>query len=296
MHIPLLDLKYKGKKVGFAIKTMEEIDLQNKGINDVPHRHNYYTVLWARKACGTHHIDYKEHPIQPNIVFFVGPGQVHKVETKPEPVGWVILFTKEFLQENYIPESFIKNLGLFSDITDTPPLTIDKKTEEKLADITSHLQQAFEEDNLFKDTVLGAYLKLFLIECNRLTDSKQKEISHSVQSGKSIVLNFKELLESNFHTWHQVSKYAEDLAISPDYLNNVIKTSTGKNAKEFIQERILLEAKRLGVHTDLSSKQIAYQLGFDDPSYFSKFYKNIEGISFTEFRNKLEKEIIGSSY
>ncbi len=292
MDIPSLDLTYNGQQVGFALKKMEEIYLQTKGEKGVPHRHNYYTVLWARNACGKHQIDYKEYLIKPNIVFFVSPGQVHNVITKPYPQGWVILFTRGFLQQNYISEDFIKNIGLFSDITDTPPLVINEETEKRLVEIAQHLGNTFKEDNPFKLDVIASYLKLFLVECNRLADEKTSQSNHTLQAGRLILKNFKELLDKKFSEWHRVSYFAEALSISPDYLNNVVKSSTGKTAKGFIQERILLEAKRLGLHTEMSSKQIAYQLGFDDPSYFSKFYKNIEGRSFRDFRLQLNKEIL----
>lgn len=98
-------------------------------------------------------------------------------------------------------------------------------------------------------------------------------------------------MESAFVKWHKVGQYANEMNISPDYLNNVIKTNIGITAKEFIQNRVVLEAKRLGVHTGLSSKEIAYNIGFDDPSHFSKFYKNVTGESFTNFRNTLNKSM-----
>jgi len=92
------------------------------------------------------------------------------------------------------------------------------------------------------------------------------------------------LLEKNYSQWHQVNTYAMQLNITPDYLNNVIKSSIGKTAKELIVQRIIMEAKRLGLHTVLSLKEIAFALGFEDPSHFSKFYKNETGQPFSDFR------------
>ncbi|NJO90517.1 MAG: AraC family transcriptional regulator [Chloroflexia bacterium] len=79
--------------------------------------------------------------------------------------------------------------------------------------------------------------------------------------------------------------------MSPDYLNSVIKSGVGKTAKELIQQRIILESKRYGLHTQLTTKEIAYKLGFEDPSHFSRFFKTSEGISFAQFRLDVEKKL-----
>jgi len=291
-NIPSYELSHEGEKMLFAFRTMEEIFIRTKGKPDTPHRHNYYTVLWARKACGKHFIDYVEYPIKPNQIFFVSPGQVHNVNTDPDPQGIVLMFTREFLLKNYINEDFIINMGLFSDITNIPPLQIDNKGSKRLSEITKNISEAFRENSPFKNDLIGAHLKLFLIECNRYAIKPETENIQAIQSGKIILKEFKGLLENKFGAYHKVNDNASFLSVSPDYLNNVIKSSLGKTAKEFIQQRIVLEAKRLGIHTHLSSKEIAYQLGFESPSHFSKFFKNIEKKSFSEFRESLQKSLL----
>ena len=95
---------------------MEVIYEQARGKSDVPHRHDYYTVLFVNSAKGTHVIDFKEHPISNSEMHFVSPGQVHQVILEEEPRGWVITFSKDFLAENNIEESFITNINLFQPI------------------------------------------------------------------------------------------------------------------------------------------------------------------------------------
>jgi AraC family transcriptional activator of pobA len=289
--IPSLDLMHNNEKVSFAFRTMEEIFERNGNTPDVPHRHEYYTILWAKKVCGQHFIDYKEYLIRPNYIFFVNPGQVHQVITYGYPEGFVIMFTNEFLHQNHISEDFIANLGLFSCSSTTPPLQISDEAVARLNDTVENLKAAFHDTGLYRNEKLGAYLKLFLIECNKYAPEPETDNTQILQSGRIILKNFRMLVEKNLNRWHKVSDYSEQLNITPDYLNNVIKTTIGKTAKEFIQERIILEAKRLGVHTQLTTKEIAYQLGFDDPSHFSKFFKNIEEQAFSDFRTILEKNI-----
>lgn len=292
MDIPSIDLLHKGAPTDFAFRTMEEIEkhVKSENIKDVPHRHNYYTILWAKQACGQHFIDYKEYQIKPNKVFFVSPGQVHQVVVGKGASGVVIMFTQQFLRKNHINEEFIQNMGLFSDTYNVPPLYIDSKGNDRLNHIVSEIKTAFEDDEPFKMDRLGAFLKLFVIECNRYATIPKEDFPEVDQSGKQIVKQFKSELENNFSQWHKVNDYADALNITPDYLNSVIKSAIGKSAKEYIQKRIITEAKRLGVHTQMSSKQIAYELGFDDPSHFSRYFKNLESISFSEFRKQLLRE------
>jgi AraC family transcriptional regulator, transcriptional activator of pobA len=101
------------------------------------------------------------------------------------------------------------------------------------------------------------------------------------------VKNFKELVESHFHEWHQVQDYASALSVTPGYLNDVIRESLPLSAKEYIQSRLILEAKRISLYTKKSGKEIGYDLGFEDPSHFSKFFKLQTGQSLAEFKSGL---------
>ncbi len=290
--IPSLDLVHNDQKVTFAFRTMEEIFEKRGNTPDVPHRHNYYTVLLGKKVCGLHYIDYVEFPIKPNCIFFVNPGQVHQVITYGEPEGVVIMFSTEFLSRNHISEDFLTNLGLFSSTAATPPLEISPDAGKDLENIVENIKNVFHDTNPFRADLLGAYLKVFLIECNKLLPVPNIENTQVLEAGKIILRSFKGLVEKHFATWHKVSEYASELNITPDYLNSSIKNAIGKTAKEFIQERIILESKRLGIHTQLSNKEIAFQVGFDDPSHFSKFFKKTEGKSFSDFRTQLEKSMV----
>ena len=279
-NIYSLDLKYNNAPASFIIKTMEEIGSQV----DDPHRHNYYTVIWPYTATGKHFVDFKEYAIIPHHIFFVSPEQVHQVITNPEPTGIVILFTPEFLQKNSIKEDFISNLKLFRDSDETPPLPISDPMKINLKFFVDAILDAFHSDNDMKYETIGAYLKLFLIECNGHCSLIPETNTQNIEVGRSIVKRFKELVEKQYSSWHQVKDYADALNVSPGYLNEVIKDSINKSAKEYIQNRLILESKRLSIFTGKSIKEIGYSLGFDDPSHFSKFFKNNAGISFQDFK------------
>jgi AraC family transcriptional regulator, transcriptional activator of pobA len=282
-----LDLIYKGVPVPFVIKTMEDIDEAAGGITDNPHRHNYYTIIWPFSATGRHIIDFREYLIIKDHIFFVSPWQVHQVIADPHPTGYVILFTPEFLEKSSIRNDFIVNLKLFRGSDETPPLKVEDIMASTLRIFADNMRSAFEtQDDMYLERI-GAYLKLFLIECNGHCSISPGTNLQNIEVSKTIVRNFKSLVEKNYSRWHQVKYYAEELNVTPNYLNEVIRSSLSIPAKEFVQNRLVLEAKRMILFTEKSSKEIGYDLGFEDPSHFSKFFRINTGQSLIEFRDSI---------
>ena len=282
-----LELKYNGSPAHFVFKSMEEIDEAAGGISDYPHRHNYYTVIWPFGATGKHIIDFREYTISRDNIFFVSPWQVHQVITDPGPTGYVILFTSEFLNRNSIRQDFVSNLKLFRDSDDTPPLPVNSEMASKLKLFADSMKEAFQSQTEMSLETAGAYLKLFLIECNGHCSLNPVSNPQNAEVSKNLVRNFRDLVEKNHYRWHQVQNYAEALNVTPNYLNEVIKSAMNIPAKEIIQSRIILEAKRMAYFTEKSIKEIGFDLGFDDPSHFSKFFKNNTSQSLLEFRESI---------
>jgi AraC family transcriptional regulator, transcriptional activator of pobA len=291
-EIPTQELTHRNEKVFFAFRTMEENHERTGGKPDVPHRHDFYTIILVKNAAGKHFVDYVEYQIKPNIIFFVSPDQVHQVVVEGDiPSGDIIMFNTDFLLRYSIDEEFIFNLGLFSCGTGTPPLLIPEVGMNKLIYLSGEISAAFNNEETYKFEVIAAFVKLFLIECNKYAVPSQNLNPQNLQSGRPLIKDFRELLNRHFSDWHKVNDYAFALNITSDYLNNVLKSNLGKTAKEMIFDRIILEAKRLGLHTELTSKEIAYRLGFDDPSHFSKFFKNETNESFSDFRVALLQKL-----
>ncbi len=294
--IPAYELFHKGREENFAIRTTKDVMQMYGDHYDIPHSHNYYTVLWSHNESGRHIIDYKEYTMKTNDVFFVSPGQVHQVWHTAGAQETVILFTCNFLTANGLSSGFISNMKLFSDLYNTPPISLPSRSVSEMTWWIEKMKEEFESVDDFRFGKIGAYLKLFLIECNKYAQSQSFTGNTQIlQVGGILVQKFKQLLELKFKEWHKVSDYAAELNVSSDYLNTAIKTTEGRNAKELIQQRIILEAKRMGIHTDMSTKEIAYSVGFSDPSHFSRFFKNTEGDSFGSFRTTLNKELTSNT-
>ena len=272
-------------KVDFNLQRMEDIFELAKGKTDLPHRHDYYTVLFVEKGKGKHIIDFQVFPFQKLEVHFVSPGQVHQVALTQKPKGWVLTFSKAFLAENNIQESFISNINLFHPFGDSPPLEVDEETFERLLRIITEMESCIPLDLNYRNRALGALLQLFLIYCNNsrsLNTTQLEEENASV----CILRDFKNLVETKYVEWHKVSNYASQIHISPKHLSQTVKNFTGITAKEVIQDRLLLEAKRLLLHTDLNIKDIAYKIGFEEPLHFSGFFKRKAERSPSEFRKE----------
>ena len=279
------NLKQRKHSLDFRLESMETIYQKAKGKPDRPHRHDYYTVLFVSKAKGKHVIDYKTYPFGNLEVHFVSPGQVHQVVVTSKPKGYVITFSRDFLAENNIPESFIQNINLFKEIGENPPLQLDENTYQKLNRVILEMYECLPKDLLYRKRALGALLQLFLIYSNNslLLDEKQLDEENP---NVCILRDFKTLVDEKFQEMHKVNAYAELMNLSSKHLSQTIKNQTGKTAKNLINDRLLLEAKRLLLHTDLSVKEIAYQLGFEEPLHFSGFFKKQAKKSPSEFRGK----------
>ena len=270
--------------INFRIARMEDIWEERKGAPDVPHRHDFYTVLLIKKANGEHTIDFNAFPMSGNEVFFVGPGQVHQIVEKEKSFGFVFMFSLEFLTRNNVPLNFIEDLNLFNDYGHTPPLPLHQDELEKLTGFCIQMKELYDAPVKFIDQALGSLLQLFLINCNNLC-TLSFDNTQNREAGNTILKNFKQLVNNKYSEWHGTTEYANELNVTPDHLNRVVKSLSGKTAKDYIQSRIVVAAKRLLYFSDESLKEISWELGFSEPANFSAFFKKSTGKSPSEYRN-----------
>ncbi|HEY8366524.1 MAG TPA: helix-turn-helix transcriptional regulator [Bacteroidia bacterium] len=281
LRIPEINLQSE-----FIVKTLEEEDRKKKKKEGQPHRHNFFTVIWIHEGSGVHQIDFKDFPIEKGYVHFVSPQQVHWFKNNPGIKGWLFLFNVNFLESCGITNRFMKALGLFTGYAQAEPLLIPENQFERLNTLCKMAQAESDPSKAFHIEMAATYIKQFLIECSRIKGC-DKNWDFELHSDNRILQQFLENLEQNFQQVHKVAEYAAMQNITPNYLNEVIKESSGRSAKEHIQNRIILEAMRYATHSDMNTKETAFTLGFDDPAHFSKFFKKCKGIDFTSFRDQI---------
>lgn len=269
--------------VNFGISKMEDIYTKRNGKVDEPHRHNFYTVLVVKKAKGVHKIDFNTYQLSNHQVFFVAPGQVHQVVETEKSLGYAMTFSNQFLIENSIPLSFINSLNLFQNYGQSPPLLPAKEQFDVIEGFTENIFKLFNSDSHMKTLSIGSFVKLLLIECNNICSINPIE-SEIDASGVHLIRTFKNAVDSHFKKEHSTTFYASMLYITPDHLNRTVKAKIGETAKDYIQARIITEAKRLLYFTDLTNKEIAYELGFSEPANFSAFFKKHTQLSPSNFK------------
>lgn len=281
---PLLELPQSMVNVPFEIHTMDWIARNRLEQNAIPHRHNYFVIIWVKKGTGTHLIDLETYQLEDNSVYCITPGQVHQLNATGEADGFVISFMAEFLggaEENY---DLLFNTGLFYTFSNSPVIKVNEEMGIEMQDAVNKMLKEFNNFFILRAEILRGFLKIFLIYLTRQYERPKESEAHS--KSIDLVKQFFALVEKNYTTKKMVTDYAEELAVTPNHLNEVVKKITGSPASHHIQQRIILEAKRQAVYSRVTMKEIAYELGFDDTAHFSKFFKNASGESFSEFRNR----------
>ncbi len=269
-----------------VIKTMEQINGEYSQEALLPHRHNFYTIIWVKEAEGEHLIDFTNYIVQPNTLYFISQEQIHHLKLKNNPQGFVIMFNDDFLVQCGLYIEFIHRLGFFYQSTIVEPLQLSDEITDFLHQLVVRLQNETESLDEFTHETAATLLKLFLLTCKRIAQKQDDTLMKRLPTNRAfnIVKEFKVLVNQHFITKHKVSDYAEMMDFTASYLNQTIKQEGGITPKDFIIQRIMVEAKKMALFTEMSAKEVANALGFDDPAHFSKLFKNTEGINFSNFR------------
>lgn len=244
-------------------------------------------IIWVKAGGGTHYIDADRYDIKPNSVYCITPGQVHWFQQNTPTDGYEISFASEFIcltEDNY---ELLFNSRLFYSFEKTSVLSIGPESQDQLDQVVQNLVREFSNFFLLRSELLRSYLKIFLLYLSR----QFQRLSESSSNAKSfeLVKAFFALLHKNYASKKMVADYADNLAISPNHLNETVKKMTGFPASEHIKQRVVLEAKRQAIYTDVSLKEVAYSLGFDDQAHFSKFFKNVSGINFSDYKKEINQ-------
>jgi AraC family transcriptional regulator, transcriptional activator of pobA len=271
----------------FVYRTMEAIEAVRTSGRELPHRHDFFTVMVVEQGDGLHQIDFKDHVLADNTLYFIAPEQVHHVELKEGTSlrGHVVMFTDDFLLQHSLSPARLTELELFFNCYEAKPLSLELSDMQVLLPHLEQIQTEYHSPSPERFEMLGALLKLLLLECRRLKRQKVVVNQPLEHRQATIVRQFKNEVERKFTTWHQVADYAQAQNLTANYLNEIIKAETGSSAKSIIQDRLVLEAKRLALYSDLSAKEVAFTLGYEDVAHFSKFFKKCVGVNFSIFRD-----------
>lgn len=250
-----------------------------------PHRHDFYEVLYLSNGSGFHIIDSNKYEIKPPCIFFLSPGQAHRLEFSSDIDGFIFLFTAEFYLLNQSNKNKLLEFPFFFSVSqNSPPLVIKDKDDDVF--IRTLFIRGCKETGKYEESgeIIHSVLELILLTCSSL----YPEELITVQKGKGqiIVKRFLKLIEENYQNNLSVTEYANMLAISPNHLTQMVKQITGKTSIGLLQEKLIAETKRLLIHTNLSVSEISDMMSFDDQSYFTKYFKNKVGITPNQYRKE----------
>ena len=247
-------------------------------------RADHYRIYWIEDGSGVYDIDFKEFEINGSGIFCVSPGQMFSVKTEKVKTAYVISFDKEF----YCVEAHGKEIAcnglIFNNIHRASGVSVDKSEMATFGNLVQSMIGELKNPGNAHREMLETYLRMFLIHTLRLLNLQEIQSSGDSHQNNKMVQDFIALVDKHFRNKHSVSEYASELFISPKSLSKKLKALRYPTPTEMIQERILLEAKRSLKYTGESVKSIAYDLGFDDPAYFSRLFSKKEGMTPLEYR------------
>jgi len=251
-----------------------------------PHRHDFFEVLFLQKGSGYHVIDDNKYEIKPPCVFFMSPGQAHKLELSHDIEGYIFIFTSDFYLLNRSNQDSLIEFPFFYTIhQDNPPLLVNNESDVRF--LETLFRQGIAEIEQSGDHIsemLRAILDLILTTCSARYPLNDNLLNKG--KGQFLVKRFFHLIEENKQKNLLLSDYANIIGVTANHLTQTVKVLTGKTSLQIIKAKQLLEIKRLLVHTNLNISEIGNQLNFQDQSYFSKFFKRETGLTPLQYRGE----------
>jgi AraC-like DNA-binding protein len=267
--------------------TLSAVQFEKACVFNKPEQVEGYSIYWIKEGKGVYNIDFKSYSFDGNILFFLSPGQVFSIESESIKEAYKLSFVKDFYCIQTHDKEIACNGVLFNNIYETPFVKLFDTDIKRLDFILENLIFEFESPEVAQYDMLQSYLKQFIIHSVRI----KKEYQFQKQNFESeLFKNFSLLVEQNFKTLHSVTDYANRLGLSPKSLTKHFNNVGVVTPSDFIKDRIILEAKRKLLYTNSSVKQIAYDLGFNDSAYFTRFFKKALSESPLQFKKTFKAQ------
>lgn len=283
--------RHQPDKPQFAILDLNNHIKTNQCRITKPHIHSFYQIIWFKRGNGKHFVDFKSYDVSDNALFFVAQNQVHYFDENTGYEGVLLHFNEAFLVKNENEMEFLLKCNLFNNPYQQPSCSISTKTNGILDEYISQIEQEFKNEEEFgKEQILRNYLKSFLIQIQRRKNEFENlsdQLPELPDEKRLQLVRFVNLIDENYQKGFTIAEYARLLFISSRSLSELTNQLLNKTPSQMIQERIILEAQRMLLYSSLNINQVGYRLGFDDPSYFVKYFKKHTNISPSEFRKSV---------
>jgi AraC-like DNA-binding protein len=247
----------------------------------IPHRHDHYELMLVTAGTGIHAINFKTFDIQPGRLYFIHPGQVHLIAPFDRD-GWLIMFGEELFKRFLKIHPHEDGRGLLDAYASGPYIDLHPQLSVVTNFIIEQLRIELARAKPDVDIILH-YVSLLLLQYNQ-QHQLQHPLPQASHAQRELLHKLKQLIERNFRQEHQAAFYATCLRTDIKKLNNICRASTGLTVFELLQERMVTESKILLQTSVQSVKEISYELGFNDPAFFGRFFKKHTGLTPAAFR------------
>ncbi len=280
-HIPLHEFRYQhDRPLPCEIGRIEH--LPGAARATYPNRHTFYELFWITQGAGSHTIDFEPHPIRPQTLYVVAPGQIHFWQIAEPVSGYAILLAPEFFQQGHLSGTLLDDVTLFRSGECQSAIALDGSEAAMMDQLVGMLFVEYSTPQFGQLDTLQALVQIMLIRAQRLVSPGMS--LQEPPAATRLTRQFLRLVEAHYAKQHAVAAYAAQLGITPGHLTDTIRQTLGRSAGEIIRERYILEAKRMLAHSDTPIAGIAQQLHFDDPSYFTRSFRQSTGQTPQEFR------------
>ncbi len=266
--------------MGFEIVPLQRI--RENAVNKAFHFHrlNFHQVLFFTQGSGMHYVDFKEIEFVPGCILPVAKGQVQKYGDLDNVDGYALLFTSEFLIKDVDSYKYLHDFVIFNHAIE--PLTL--QSTEEIENLIEMLRREQENTTAFQQVEYTQNLiKSALICIERI---KRSHTDIACEDSLDLYQLFRVKLDKDLSYKLKVTDFCDAFHVSPKRLNAALKLYTGQSAKELIDERLVLESKRLLSYSALSIKEIAYSIGFEDPTNFTQYFKKHAEMLPQDFRKQ----------
>jgi AraC-like DNA-binding protein len=267
-----------------VLETMDNSDVFREGVSL---QLSHFEFIWVKKGRGCLTVDFQDYMLSENAVYCLLPGQRRTVKSISGLEGYYISLSSDLY---FTVKGEVDYFFLFDRFTRGRNIMLlmpEKERLYELNDIVRLMEKEYDRNGLSRLDILSGLLRIFMLYISKDLDIDSCKFKLDEKTEK--VMEFLNLVKKNFLTKKMVADYASDMALTPSYLNYIVKKISGFSASYHIQQCVILEAKRQIVSEKVRMKELAYSLGFNDCAHFSKYFKSKCGMNFSSFRNDFYK-------
>ena len=250
------------------------------------HRHIFYHLVCFSDGAGSHSIDFLRFPVEAGQIYFMPPGQVHSWNFEGRPEGWVINFSVDYLRAFLLDPGYLDRFTFFGGRAEDSVVRLVEPFRGQVYGLLEQMLRQFNEGERSDADLMRVRLLELLMVVQSAAAAGNAAAAAAGQASGHVLAPFRRLIEQHYKTLRLPGEYARLLHITPNHLNALCQEFLGRPAGAVIRDRVLLEAKRLLTNADMTAAEIAYELNFQDNSYFSRFFKKYAGVTPEGFRRQ----------